>query len=101
MNSLLGNIGQALFNGSNKVNPVQSQNNSPNIFLQALGAAMRGESPQQFMQNLAMTHPQLKQYDLSNLQQTAQQICQQKGVDAQQVMGQIDNIVSSTIQGQK
>jgi len=36
--------------------------------MQAMGAALRGESPQQFMQNLAQTHPQLRQLDLSNLQ---------------------------------
>jgi len=28
---------------------------------------MRGESPNDFMKNLANSHPQLRQYDLNNL----------------------------------
>jgi len=43
----------------------------PNMLMQAFGAALRGEDPHTFLQNLAVQHPQLKQYDLSNLQQTA------------------------------
>lgn len=40
---------------------------TPNILFQALGAALRGEDPHIFMQNLANQHPQLKQYDLTDL----------------------------------
>ena len=67
----------------------------PNILMQAMGAALRGESPQQFMQNLAQTHPQLRQYDLTNLQQTAQQVCQQNGVDISNATQQLDNLTNS------
>ena len=67
----------------------------PNILMQAMGAALRGESPQQFMQNLAQTHPQLRQYDLTNLQQTAQQVCQQNGVDIANATQQLDNLTNS------
>ena len=67
----------------------------PNILMQAMGAALRGESPQQFMQNLAQTHPQLRQYDLTNLQQTAQQVCQQNGVDISSATQQLDNLTNS------
>ena len=51
------------------------------ILMQAVGAAMRGESPEVFMQNLARTNPQLRGLDLNNLEQTAQNLAQQKGVD--------------------
>lgn len=97
MNSLLGGFGNAFMN-MNKINSIAPTTNNmgaPNILMQAMGAALRGESPQQFMQNLAQTHPQLKQYDLSNLPQTAQQICQQNGVDMQEAINQIDNITNS------
>lgn len=95
MNSFLGGLGNTLFNTQKVINPQQAS--APNILMQAIGAAMRGESPQTFLQNLAQTHPQLRQYDLSNLSQTAQQVCQQNGVDMQTVTGQIDSIVSSVV----
>lgn len=69
----------------------------PSILMQALGAAMRGESPQAFMQQLAQQHPQLRQYDLSNLQSTAQQVCQQNGVDMQDAINKIDNIAKTVM----
>lgn len=106
MNSLLGGLGNMFMNmnrgaagtsaaGAMKTAAGASTQQAPNILLQAIGAAMRGESPQQFMQNLANTHPQLKQYDLTNLQQTAQQVCQQNGVDMQSAIQQLDNITNS------
>ena len=49
--------------------------------MQAVGAMMRGESPKQFLQNLAQNNPQLQGLDLNNLQQTAQQVCNQNGID--------------------
>ena len=97
MNSLLGGLGNAFMNmtKATKMAPTQSAIQAPNLLMQAIGAALRGESPQDFLQQLASTHPQLKQYDLSNLQQTAQQVCQQNGVDMQSAIQQIDNITSS------
>lgn len=94
MNSLLGGLGNRLLSSTQpKTQTIpQQQNSMPSLLLQALGAAMRGESPQQFMQNLATQHPQLRQYDLTNLQNTAQQVCQQKGVDMNTVIKQIDDI---------
>lgn len=55
MNSLLGNLN------------VPMGANAPSLLMQAFGAAMRGEDPKTFLQNLAQQHPQLKQYDFSNL----------------------------------
>lgn len=97
MNSLLGGLGNMLLN-STKASPMMATNNTaqmPSILMQAMGAALRGETPQDFLSKLAESHPQLRQYDLSNLQQTAQQICQQNGVDMQQAINSIDNIASS------
>lgn len=100
MNSLLGSFGN-VFKNTSKINQFQKTPQQPNILMQAIGAALRGESPQQFMQNLAQTHPQLRQYDLSNLQDTAQQICQQKGVDINQTINQIDDITSNILQSSR
>jgi len=81
MNSLLnmfGNTGGA--NGSA-------------ILMQAVGAAMRGESPQQFMKKLANQHPQLKKMNLDDLMGSAQQLCQQNGVDVNEVKQQLDGVI--------
>lgn len=56
-------------------------NGSGNIMMQAFGAMMRGESPQAFLSNLAKTNPALQGMDFNNLQQTAQKVCQDNGVD--------------------
>ena len=103
MNSLFGGLGNILMNQARgqsvmpKVTQTATQPQAPNMLMQAFGAALRGEDPHTFLQNLAAQHPQLKQYDLSNLQQTAQQVCQQNGVDMQSAIDQLDNITSSFI----
>ena len=95
MNSLLGGLGNVLFNTAKPTMAMQPTQQMPNILLQAIGAAMRGESPQVFMQNLASQHPQLKQLDLSNLQGAAQQVCQQQGVNMQDAITKLDSTVGS------
>ena len=52
-----------------------------NILMQAFGAAMRGESPQAFIQNLANTDPRLKAVDLNDLYGSAQKLAQEQGVN--------------------
>jgi hypothetical protein len=64
------------------------------ILLQALGAAMRGESPQAFMKRLASQHPQLKRLNLDDLQGTANQLCQQNGLNPNDVAKQVDSVIS-------
>lgn len=66
-----------------------------NIFLQAVGAMMRGESPQQFMQNLARTNPALQGLDLTNINATAQKVCQEHGVDANKLTAEIKQTISN------
>lgn len=79
MNSILGMLG-----GGNG-----------NVMMQAFGAMMRGESPQQFLSNLAQNNPALKGMDFSDLQQTAQQVCNQNGVDMNSKMAEVKNIISN------
>ena len=76
--SILGNIG-----GGN------------NLFVQAFGAMMRGESPQDFMRNLANTNPQLRGVDLNDINGSAQKICQEHGVDANKLTAEIKQQISS------
>ena len=103
MNSLFGGLGNILMNQArsqsamSNITQTAAQPQMPNMLMQAFGAALRGEDPHTFLQNLAAQHPQLKQYDLSNLQQTAQQVCQQNGIDMQSAINQLDNITSSII----
>ena len=104
MNSLFGGFGNTLMNMARGSQPksvptpvAPKSASAPNMLMQAFGAALRGEDPHTFLQNLAAQHPQLRQYDLSNLQQTAQQVCQQNGVDMQSAIEQIDNLTSSII----
>jgi len=63
------------------------------IMFQAIGAALRGESPQKFLKNLANQHPQLKRMNLDDLMGSAQQLAQQNGVNIDDVTKQIDSIV--------
>lgn len=65
------------------------------IMMKAVGAAMRGESPEDFMQNLAKTNPQLRGLDLNNLEGTANDLANKKGVD----INQLTNNVRKTING--
>jgi hypothetical protein len=67
------------------------------ILLQAVGAAMRGESAQDFMSRLAQERPELKQINLGDLQGSAQKLCAQKGVDANQLAQKIDGVIEPII----
>ena len=71
------------------------------ILMQAIGAAMRGESPQAFMKKLANQHPQLKKMNLDDLQTTANELAQQQGVSVDDVTKQLNNIINPKVGGQK
>jgi hypothetical protein len=64
-----------------------------NIFMQAFGAMIRGENPRQFMQNLAQTNPALKGMDFNNMEKTAQDLCNKKGVNMQDKLNEIQNMM--------
>lgn len=68
-----------------------------NILLQAVGAAMRGESAHDFMTRLANERPELKQVNLNDLQGTAQALAQQKGIDVNQLAQKIDGVIEPVI----
>ena len=67
------------------------------ILLQAVGAAMRGESAQDFMSRLARERPELRQVDLGDLQGSAQKLCQQHGVNANELAQKIDGMIDPVI----
>ena len=63
--------------------------------MQAIGAMLRGESPQQFLQNLAKTDSRLQGLDLSgNLDKTAETLYQRNGRDYNQAKSDIKNKIS-------
>ena len=77
------------------LNLLQSGQNQNNIMMQAVGAMMRGESPQTFMQNLAQSHPQLQGLDLNNLNKTAEDLYAKNGQDINAVKGKINQFISN------
>jgi ElaB/YqjD/DUF883 family membrane-anchored ribosome-binding protein len=58
---------------------------------------IRGESPQQFMQNLAKTNPQLQGLDLNNLDKTAEELYREKGEDYGSAKSSIRDKISQFI----
>ena len=90
MNSLLGNVGNSLLSGGGNVSGAA-------ILMQAIGAAMRGESPQAFMKRLATQHPQLRKMNLDNLPAAAQQLAQQNGVDVNELAKQLDTMIDPVV----
>lgn len=77
------------------LNLLQGSQSQNNIMMQAVGAMMRGESPQTFMRNLAKSNPQLQGLDLNNLNQTAEQLYQQNGQDINAVKSKINQFISN------
>lgn len=65
--------------------------------MQAIGAMIRGETPQQFLQNLAKTNPQLQGLDLNNPDKTAEELCKQRGEDYNAAKQNIRTSVSQFI----
>ena len=65
------------------------------IMMQAIGAMMRGESPQSFLQGLAKNNPALQGLDFTNLQNTAQKVCDERGVDINDAKAQVMEFANS------
>jgi hypothetical protein len=65
------------------------------ILFQAIGAAMRGESPQTFLKKLANSDPRLKKMNLDDLMGSAQQLAQQQGINLDDVQKQLDSTIGS------
>ena len=58
------------------------------LMMQAVGSAMRGETPQDFLRGLANSRPELRGIDLNDLEGSARKLAQQKGVDYESVKSQ-------------
>ena len=67
-----------------------------NMLLQAFGAMMRGESPQDFMRGLAQTRPELRGIDLSDINGAANKLCRERGVDPGKLEAQIKTTFEKT-----
>lgn len=65
-----------------------------NLMMQAIGAMMRGESPQEFMRSLANSRPELRGLDLTDINATARKVCQSHGVDADKLTAEITEKIS-------
>ena len=96
MNTFFGNLNTNFLNSiqSSPAPQMPQQSSQPNLLFAAIGAAIRGEDPHTFMSNLAQQHPLLKQYDLNDLQGTAQQVCQQNNINVQDAVTKIDNMAA-------
>ena len=65
------------------------------IFMKAVGAFMRGESPQDFMRSIAQSNPALGGIDLSNLNGEAARICRERGVDPDKLTEQVKATIAN------
>lgn len=64
------------------------------IMMQAVGAAIRGESPQAFMKRLANQHPAMKKVNFNDLMGSAQQLAKENNVDIDQLKSKLDDTIS-------
>lgn len=74
-----------------------SQTPQNDIMMQAVGAMLRGETPQSFLQNLAKTNPELQGLDLSNPTQAAEKLYQDRGQDINAAKSSIMDKVNAFI----
>ena len=65
------------------------------LLMKAVGAMLRGESPQDFMRSLAQSNPSLGGIDLSNLNGEADRICRERGVDPARLTEQIKATIAN------
>jgi hypothetical protein len=65
------------------------------VLLQAIGAMMRGENPQDFLKNLAETNPKLKGIDFTNLQSSAEKLYADNGKDINTEAAKIQQFIGN------
>ena len=65
------------------------------VFLQAIKAMVSGQSPEDFMRNLAKTNPEFQGLDMDNLESTAHKLSAQKGVDEGELAKKIQTEIQS------
>ena len=80
------------------MNPILSllgNNDATNMMMKAFGAMMRGESPTDFLKNLAKTEPKLRGLNLDDLEGTAKAECEKRNVDMNTLKSQIEEFANS------
>ena len=80
------------------MNPLMMLTGNNNMMMQAFGAMMRGESPQQFLKNLANTTPQLQGLNLDDLEGTAKTLCDKNNVNMEELADKIRDFAKSNTQ---
>lgn len=80
MNPMLSFLGGAMSGGGRNA-----------IFAKALAAMASGKTAEEFMSDLAKTDSRFQGIDVSNLEATANQLCQQKGVDQNSLAAEVQN----------
>jgi hypothetical protein len=83
-----------IFNMLSGLSGGASQASGTNILLQAVGAALRGESAQDFMKNLASTDPRLKGVNMNDLYGSAQQLAKEQGKDINALTKEVENAIA-------
>ena len=74
---------------------ITGNSNASGIMMKAFGSMIRGESPTDFLKNLAKTEPKLQGLDLDNLESTAKDLCDQRSVDMNALKSQIEEFANS------
>lgn len=74
---------------------ITGNSNASGIMMKAFGSMMRGESPTDFLKNLAKIEPKLQGLDLDNLESTAKDLCDQRNVDMNALKSQIEEFANS------
>lgn len=77
------------------MNPLMMLTGNNNMMLQAFGAMMRGESPRDFLKNLANTNPQLQGLNLDDLEGTARALCEKNNVNMEELAQKITEFANS------
>lgn len=70
-------------------------NDASGIMMKAFGAMMRGESPTDFLKNLAKTEPKLQGLNFDDLEGTAKAECEKRNVDINALKSQIEEFANS------
>ena len=79
------------------MNPLMMLGNN-SMMLSALGAMMRGESPKDFLKNLANTNPQLQGLNFDDLEGTAKALCDKNNVNMDELADKIKDFAKSNRQ---
>jgi len=79
------------------MNLMQIITQNSDLVFKAVGAMMRGESPVDFMKNLAKTHPKFQGYNFDDLEGTANSVCANNNVDIEKMKSEIADFAKSHI----